>query len=224
MNGPEAPAPARNLWRRMLIAGAIGAPFGAVAGYFVGRALKRGTLTPLLDWTLADLFSLLIALTLLISAGYAAWATTSRKRWNEMVEKQPADSRVDPAAINSGRRQAWVAALAGILMMAPPIAAHAGLVTEGRAAIAIALGGLLAVQGWINWGLWRDGDELTRTVIAQTGALCFWVLQFCLFIWAALTRLDLVADVDSWTLMTVMMAAYLVVSVTISVRRGLVNV
>lgn len=224
MNGPDAPATTRNLWRRMLIAGTIGAPIGGVAGYFVGRALKRGSIVPLLDWTLADLFSLLIALTLLISAGYAAWATTSRKRWNEMVEKQPADAVVDPAAIASGRRQAWVAALAGILMLTPPIAAHAGLAMEGRAAIAIALGCLLAVQGWINWGLWRDGDELTRTVIAQTGALCFWVLQLGLFIWAALTRLNLVADVDSWALMTVMMAAYLIVSVTISVRRGLVNV
>ncbi|MBY0582211.1 MAG: hypothetical protein K2P68_04740 [Sphingomonas sp.] len=50
------------------------------------------------------------------------------------------------------------------------------------------------------------------------------MLQLGLFIWAALTRLDLVADVDSWTLMTVLMTAYLVVSVTISVRRGLVAV
>lgn len=224
MNGPEAPAPLRNLWRRMLIAGAIGAPFGAVTGYFVGRALKRGSLVPLIDWTLADLFSLLIALMLLISAGYATWATTSRKRWNEMVEKQPTDSIIDPAAMVEGRRGALVAALGGLLMMIPPIAAHAGLGTEMRGVVALALGALLLAECAINWKIWQDGDELTRAVIAQTGALCFWVLQLGLFIWAALARLDLVAEVDSWTLMTVMMAAYMVVSLTISVRRGLVTV
>ena len=42
-----------------------------------------------------------------------------------------------------------------------------------------------------------------------------------LFVWAALTRLDLVAEVDSWTLMTVMMGTYLGVSMIISFRRGL---
>lgn len=224
MNGPDAPSTTRNLWRRMLIAGAIGAPIGGVGGYFVGRALKRGSLVPLLDWTLADLFSLLIALTLLISAGYAAWATTSRKRWNEMVEKQPVDTEVDPAALVEGRRGALVAALGGLLIMTPPIAAHAGLGTEMRGVVALALGALLLVECAINWKIWKDGDELTRTVTAQTGALCFWVLQLGLFIWAALARLDLVAEVDSWTLMTILMGAYLVTSVTISVRRGLVNV
>lgn len=224
MNGPDAPATTRNLWRRMLIAGAIGAPIGGVAGYFVGRALKRGSIAPLLDWTLADLCSLLIALTLLISAGYAAWATTSRKRWNEMVEKQSADTEVDPAALVEGRRGALVAALGGLLIMIPPIAAHAGLGTEMRSVVAFALGALLLVECLINWKIWKDGDELARAVIAQTGALCFWVLQLGLFIWAALARLDLVAEVDSWTLMTILMGAYLVTSVTISVRRGLVNV
>ncbi|MBY0305157.1 MAG: hypothetical protein K2W86_08430 [Sphingomonas sp.] len=224
MNGPDAPATTRNLWRRMLIAGTIGAPIGGVAGYFVGRALKRGSIVALLDWTLADLFSLLIALTLLISAGYAAWATTSRKRWNEMVEKQPVDTEVDPAALVEGRRGALVAALGGLLIMVPPIAAHAGLGTEMRSVVALALGALLLVECLINWKMWKDGDELARAVIAQTGALCFWVLQLGLFIWAALARLDLVAEVDSWTLMTILMGAYLVTSVTISVRRGLVNV
>jgi hypothetical protein len=228
MNGPEKP-PKRRIWRRIIINTLICSLIGAVAGYFVGRALKQsGAALPFPDWSLAEFASILIGVALLFSAVYTLVATTSVARWKAMVEKQPlkdtADLAIDPAALVEGRRAAWVAAIAGLAVFVPPIAAHAGLDLETRGAVAVVLGGLLALESWINWQLWRDGDELTRTVIAQTGAFCFWVLQLGLFIWAALAKLDLVADVDSWALVTILMGTYLVASVTISVRRGLVNV
>lgn len=226
MNGPDAPStpsPRQGFSRRLLTVFGISAPIGGVVGYFVGRALKQsGTALP--DLSVADVASVMIGIVLLFSAGYAYVATTSPTRWNRMVEKQPADEPVDPDSLRSGRFQAAVAALAGIMIMIPPIALLNGFGTQALGAIAVGLFVLLAVQSWINWRLWREGDELTRAVIAQTGAVCFWVLQLGLFAWATLTKLKLASDVDSWTLMTVLMGAYLIVSVVISTRRGLVAV
>lgn len=226
MNAPDAPSgndrPA-SAWRRALTAMIISAPIGGVIGYSVGRALKQSG-TPLPDLSITDVASVMIGIILLFSAGYAYVATTSPARWNRMVEKQPADEPVDPDSLRSGRFQAAVAALAGIMIMTPPIALLNEFGTQALGAIAVGLFVLLAVQSWINWKLWREGDELTRAVIAQTGAICFWVLQLGLFAWAALTKLKLASDVDSWTLVNVLMGAYLIVSVVISTRRGLVTV
>ncbi|MBA3879835.1 MAG: hypothetical protein C0500_08985 [Sphingobium sp.] len=220
---PALNQPRRNNLQRLLISVAIFAPIGAVTGYLLGRALKKAapgeTLTSL---TLADGFSLLIAVLLIVSGAVVAFAATSNRRWNSIVEHQPADEPVDPAARTAGLRQSLVCILAGGMMMLPPIAAQAGLSVEARGAIAAAIGLLLAFQTWLNLKLWGEGDELQRAVIAQTGALCFWTLQLALFGWAALARLDLVAEVDSWTMFTLLMGVYLIVSLTISQRRGLV--
>lgn len=217
---PEAPR--RNNAQRFLISIAVFAPIGAFTGYLLGRALKKATPgDALLGWTVADGVSLLIAALLIVSGAVVAFAATSNRRWNSIVEHQPADEPVDPAARTGGLRQALVCILAGGMMILPPVAAHAGLSVETRIAIASSIALLLAFQTWLNLKLWRDGDELTRAVIAQTGALCFWSLQLALFAWAALAKLDLVADIDSWTMFTVLMGAYLVASLVISQRRGL---
>ncbi|MBA4047714.1 MAG: hypothetical protein C0476_04145, partial [Sphingomonas sp.] len=202
---------------------AIFAPIGGMTGYYVGRTLKAaGPGGVPFTWTLAELFSLVIALMLIISGVVVAIAATSDRRWNRMVEDQAADEPVDPAARTSGVRQAWVCILAGGLMLAPPIAAHIPLGVEVRVGLAVVIGLLMVVETWINLKLWRDGDELTRAVIAQTGALCFWTLQLGLFGWAALAKLDLVPDIDGWTMFTLVMGTYLIVSVVIARRRGLV--
>lgn len=216
------PSSNRKLLRRIAIAVLIAAPIGGVLGYATGRALKRGNVDVLRDWSFADLSSLLIALSLIVSAGYVAWAATSARRWNQMVERLPAEEPLDPAALVNGRRQALVGGLAGVMLALPPIAAHAGLSAEGAALAALGVALLLGVQSWINYRLWRDGDELTRSVIAQSGAACFWLLQLALFAWATLTRLKLMPEVDAWTLVTVMMGVYLLVSFIVSARRGLV--
>jgi len=215
-------SPRRNPLRRALIGALLGAPLGLAGGFVVARAVKRGMIAPLEAWTGADLFSLAIALGLVVSAGYAGWAATSGRRWNQMVERLSPDEPVDPAALVSGRRQALVAGLAGAMMILPPVAAHAGLGDGARTLVAGVVALLLAVQTLANWRLWRDGDELTRAVIAQSGAACFWLLQLALFVWATLTRLDLAPEADAWTLMTVMMGVYLLIGTIISARRGLV--
>lgn len=216
------PSSNRNPLRRIAIVALIAAPIGGALGYATGRALKRGHVDVLRDWSIADLASLVIALMLIISAGFVGWAATHARRWNEMVERLPADESLDPAALVNGRRQALVAGLAGVMLALPPLAAHAGLSMGGAALAALGVGLLLAVQTWINLRLWRDGDELTRAVIAQSGGACFWLLQLALFGWATLTRLKLLPEADAWTLVTVMMSVYLLVSFIVSARRGLV--
>ena len=49
------------------------------------------------------------------------------------------------------------------------------------------------------------------------------MLQLALFAWATLARLRLVADVDSWTLMTVLMGVYLAATTIVQARRGLIR-
>ncbi len=221
MNTPDRPK--RSPLQRLAMSIAIFAPIGAVAGYFVGRTLKAAEPGGIpFTWTLSELFSLVIAFMLIFSGAVVAFAATSDRRWNRMVEHQAADEPVDPAARTSGVRQAWVCVLAGGLMLAPPIAAHLPLGVEARVGIAVASGLLMLVETWINLKLWRDGDELTRAVIAQTGALCFWTLQLGLFGWAALAKLDFVPDIDSWTMFTLVMGVYLIASLVIAQRRGLV--
>jgi hypothetical protein len=222
MTSVDPAAPRRFDLRRLGIAVLVFAPIGAVSGYMLGRALKKAAPgDALLSWTAAEGISLLIAALLVVSGAVVAFAATSNRRWNVIVEHQPADEAVDPAARTGGLRQAVVCMLAGGMMILPPVAAHAGLGIETRIAIAGGIAMLLAIQTWLNLKLWREGDELTRAVIAQTGALCFWSLQLALFGWAALAKLDLVVDVDSWTMFTVLMGAYLVASMVIAQRRGL---
>lgn len=219
---PKADAARRNFARQLLISLLVFAPIGAVTGYFLGRMLKKaGPGGFVVSWTTAEVSSLFIAVLLVISGLAVAFAASSDRRWNRMVERQAPDEPVDPAARRSGVRQALVCILAGGIMMVPPIAAHLALGVETRGAIAGAIALLLAVQTWLNLKLWRDGDELTRAVIVSTGAVCFWTLQMLLFGWATLAKLALVAEVDSWTFMTVLMAGYLIASVVIGQRRGL---
>jgi len=220
---PNADAPRLTFTRRLLISLLVFAPIGAVAGYVLGRMLKKAAPGGFaVTWTSAEAASLFIAALLVVSGLAIAFAASNDRRWNLMVERQAPDEPVDPAARTSGVRQALVCILAGAMMMVPPIAAHASLGVETRVAIAGAIALLLAVQSWFNVKLWRDGDELTRAVIASTGAVCFWTLQLLLFGWAALAKLALVAEIDSWTMFTVLMGGYLIASAVIGQRRGLV--
>lgn len=220
----ETPAPRRRAgWRRPAIAVLLFAPFGGGAGLLVGRALRKATPGGLpFTWSAGEIAGVVIAALLIISGAVVVFAATSNRRWNRIVEHQQGDAPIDPGARSGGVRQAVVCILSGGMMLMPPIAVHLGWGIGARTGLAVGLMALLGVQTWINLKLWRDGDELTRTVFAATGAACFWLLQIALFGWAMLAKLTLVAEVDSWTLFTVLMGVYLIVSIVIAKRRGLV--
>ena len=87
--------------------------------------------------------------------------------------------------------------------------------------MAVGIGLLLAVQNWLNIKVVRDSDELSRASVAEASAVSFWLLQGGLFGWAALVKLGLVQAVSMWTMVIIVMAVYLVVSIVSGVRRGL---
>ena len=102
-------------------------------------------------------------------------------------------------------------------MLALPIARPASWSPELTYAILL---GLFAAQTIANVALWRVGDEMLRRVIMETGAVCFWVLQAALFLYAAAERLGLVPGVTAWGMIGVLMAVYFVASCIVAARRG----
>ncbi len=198
-----------------LIGGVMGAGFGfGIASFVDATGFER--------WTIAELASLGIAFMLFFMGGFVLVMSASEARWRRLVAfRQPGCEPPDRESMLAIRRQGVIIALTGPILAAPPVLAHLGLGDDGRTIGAAAVLALLAFQTWLNWRLYRTSDELMRQVSLMSGAVCFWSAQLALFVWATLAKLGLVAEVDSWTLITLMMAVYLVVSTWIGFRRGL---
>lgn len=194
---------------------------GMVVGAAVGAGLAMsGALDIVLGWRANEVATGIIGIMLLAVAAVLAAGGASPALYRRLIDRSPEQEPVEAADLVFVRRQAIVAALGGVLLLAVPFAAHAGLGTEGRVAAAVAVFALLAVQTVFNIRLWREGDELTRRVIADSGAISFWLLQFALFAWATLVMLDLAPEIESWTSVAVLMAVYLVASSVVAFRRG----
>ncbi|MFN3229953.1 MAG: hypothetical protein ACK41P_08890 [Asticcacaulis sp.] len=80
---------------------------------------------------------------------------------------------------------------------------------------------LMAFQTALNVWVWKASDELIRRVSIEAAAFCFWLLQGCLFLYAAAEQFALVPTVSAWTLTLVLMGVYLISSTVIAIRRGL---
>lgn len=122
------------------------------------------------------------------------------------------------------RQQGGVLLLAG-LMMAAPVAAVLAFGEAPPRPLAIAmLAGLVGaslIQTMLNLSVWNRADEMVRRMIAETGSICFWLLQGLFFLWAAAEVLGLAPALSSWDLMTILMAVYLAVSGAAALQRGL---
>lgn len=122
------------------------------------------------------------------------------------------------------RQQGAVMLLAG-LMMAAPVAAVLAFGEAPPRGLAIAmLAGLVGaslIQTMLNLSVWNRADEMMRRMIAETGSVCFWLLQGLFYLWAAAEVLGLAPALSSWDLMTVLMAVYLTVSAGAALQRGL---
>jgi hypothetical protein len=206
-------------WRRHAIEAVVGGVIGAGFGFGIASFVDS---TGFEQWTIAELASLGIGFMLLFMGGFVLVMTASEQRWRRLVAfRQPGSEPPDRESMLAIRRQGVVIALSGPILAAPTVLAHLGLGDDGRAIGAVAVLAALAGQTWLNWRLYRTSDELMRQVSLLAGAVCFWGAQLALFVWATLAKLGLVADVDSWTLLTLVMAVYLVVSTWIGFRRGL---
>lgn len=206
-------------WRRHAIEAVVGGVIGAGFGFGIASFVDS---TGFDRWTIAELASLGIGFMLFFMGGFALVMSASEQRWRRLVAfRQPGSEPPDRDSMLAIRRQGVIIALSGPILAAPPVLAHLGLGADARAISAAAVLAALAGQTWLNWRLYRTSDELMRRVSLLAGAVCFWGAQLALFIWATLAKLEIVADVDSWTLLTLVMALYLVVSTWISFRRGL---
>jgi hypothetical protein len=125
--------------------------------------------------------------------------------------------------VRFARTQGIAAALAGI-MLALPVAAESLGVGDSAALGGIVLSGiavLFFIQTLANLSIWRRGDEHLRTVIAETGAVSFWLMQGGLFLWAAAEKLGVAPAASAWDLTVALMGGYLVISSVVAFRRGL---
>jgi hypothetical protein len=84
-----------------------------------------------------------------------------------------------------------------------------------------AVAALLILHTVMNFHLYRTVDELFRRVVVEAGAATFWLGQGLLFLWAAAERLSAVPPVTAWDAYVVLMGVYLVVSMIVTMRRGL---
>jgi hypothetical protein len=127
-----------------------------------------------------------------------------------------------PAQMRFYRTQAYVLILAGLLLALPvlagllPASASTGVRVGAMAALVV----LFALQTWWNIRIWRRADEFMRALIADVSIICFWVLQSAVLFWAAGEKLGLLPPASLWDALVVMMAVYLLVSATQSVRKG----
>lgn len=205
-------------WSRALAKfAAIGVVFG-VLGYGVGRLLAGAF--PDLDLPLdqvrwADLVAGLLALAL-VGASLGVFIAALRPAALGRMLKL--DGPAGPGEIRDARLQAAVLLLSGVLMALPPLVMTAGLpVWPAVAAVAV----LLVAHTVLNLRLYRSVDELFRRTVMEAGALTFWVGQGVLFLWAAAERLALTPPLTAWDVYVVLMGVYLVVSMIVTVRRGL---
>ncbi len=204
-----------------LAQGVAGLIVGGGLGYLVGRLLKQGDID-LSGLTWSDSVAALIAVMLFV-VGLILIAATFHRGLAARVMDPASDRPARPAQITFYRQQAIVLALAGV-MMAAPVAARLAwqpLSSELAGAAMAAIVALFLVQTVLNLSVWIRADEMIRQTVAEAGAICFWVLQGALFLWAAAEKLELVPALSAWDMMTILMGFYLVISSVISVRRGL---
>ncbi|RZJ27976.1 MAG: hypothetical protein EON85_10040 [Brevundimonas sp.] len=211
-------APPKPSWPRRIGAGVLsGAIFGAV-GYAVGKVAAEafpGFSPDLTGLRWADVIAAALSALLLVASIATALSSFNRKGLGQMLKLEgPAgDSEVRDVRIQSA-----VLGLSGVVMALP-------MVLSGLAVPpVIALGAvvlLLVVHTALNLQLFRSVDELFRRTVVEAGAATFWLGQGLLFLWAAAERLAAAPPITAWDVYVVLMGVYLVVSMIVTLRRGL---
>lgn len=196
---------------------AIGAVAG-VLGYFAGQALygwfpDLGAGLPEPRWS--DVAAAILAVAMIAVALGTALATLRPAILGRILKL---DGPAGAGELRDARIQAAVVALSGVLMILPPVlAATAALATFSVAAILL----LMILHTVLNLKLYRSIDELYRRIVMEAGALTFWIGSTVLFAGAVAERLGVAPALTGWDVYVVLMGVYLVVSMIVTVRRGL---
>lgn len=192
------------------VAGVVGYGVGHVAAdLFPGHDLSL----PGVRW--ADVLAGFVAAVLIVASAFTALRSFNRAALGKMLKLEgPAGD--DEA--REARSQAAILALSGVIMLLPIL--FSALAVPAAIALIVILG-LLALHTALNVRLYRSVDEMFRRVVIEAGALTFWLGQGLLFLWAAAERLAVAPPITAWDIYVVMMAAYLIVSTVVTMRRGL---
>jgi hypothetical protein len=192
--------------------------FGGGTGYAVGRLAKHHVIdTSLLTWS--DQVAVFLGVSLSGAGGVVIAATLLRSLSKTLIEPSVGRS-LTPRIAHFYRLQAGVMVLAGVMLLLPVLGVSLPDLGARRQAFLALVVVLFALQTYGNLLIWRRSDEFLRKVIADTGAVCFWLLQGALFLWAAAERLGLRGRLSSWDAVAVLMLVYTAASISIAIRRG----
>ena len=205
-------------WARHLAKALISGVVFGVLGYGVGHLAADyfpGLGPDLSDLRWGDVVGGVVALGLLVACVGTFVTSFNRPSLGRILKLEgPAGD----GEVREVRAQSAILGLSAIIMILPVVLSGVGLpVTASLALIAL----LLVVHMALNLRLYRSVDELFRRVVIEAGALTFWVGQGVLFLWAAAERLGAAPALTAWDIYVVLMAVYLVVSMIVTVRRGL---
>ncbi|RZJ04328.1 MAG: hypothetical protein EON89_08230 [Brevundimonas sp.] len=194
----------------------IGAVFG-VGGYLFGKLLADlyPDLGAGLDVRWADAAAFALAAVMLVASVVTVAISTRPAALGRLLKLE---GPAGPVEAREARLQAAILALSGAVLALPPLFIALG-VSPLPAFAGVAA--LLVLHTALNLRLYRSADELFRRVVIDAGAATFWVGQGLLFLWAAAERLALAPPVTAWDVYVVLMAVYLVASMTVTIRRGL---
>jgi hypothetical protein len=205
-------------WGRQLSKALLAGVVFGVVGYGVGHLaadLFPGFSPDLSAVRPADIAAGFIAAVLLVACFSTALISFNRPALGRLLKlEEPAGQ----AEVVNARLQSAILGLSGVTVILPIILSGIGLpVTASIAAIGL----LLVVYVALNLRLYRTVDELFRRVVIDAGALTFWLGQGVLFIWAAAERLGAAPPLTAWDIYVVLIGAYLIVSMVVTIRRGL---
>jgi len=210
-------------WRLKAIMALIGLMLGLAVGWASGHLIGGAGLH---HRTWSDFAALAIAIAYLGAGLMTAVFSLDRRSLAVLADAKAPDFNrpIAPDQKLYLRLQAAVMTLAGALLaapivLAPPISAPSP--ADGLIGMGVVVG-LFTLQSVLNLSLWNRSDEVFRQSIAQTGAVCFWLLQGALFLWASGEKFRLLPAISSWDAVTVMMGVYLAASTLVAHRRGLV--
>lgn len=211
------PASMSNGARTLIKALAAGAISG-VLGYFVGQLAYDyfpGLEPDLSAVRWADVVAFLLAAIMVVASLATAIRSLDRKGLGKTLNLEgPAGD----GEVREVRLQSAILILSGLILPLPMILSSVGA-PVGLSLAAVA--GLLVLHTVLNFHLYRTVDELFRRIVVEAGAVTFWLGQGLLFLWAAAERLSAVPPITAWDAYVVLMGVYLVVSMIVTMRRGL---
>ena len=199
---------------KALVAGAV----CGVLGYFVGQLAYDyfpGLEPDLSVVRWADVVAVLLAAIMVIASLATAIRSLDRKSLGKTLNLEgPAGD----GEVREVRLQSAILILSGLILPLPMILSSVGA-PVGLSLAAVAA--LLVLHTVLNFHLYRTVDELFRRIVVEAGAVTFWLGQGLLFLWAAAERLSAVPPITAWDAYVVLMGVYLVVSMIVTMRRGL---